>query len=190
MVAASALASELLHVADRSVDHGAPLANDHGRREARFVMVDSYVRGDDDALPRWRAAQSSTDSAREATFVSDRAAPRPRLLLVEDDPAVRRSLRRMLEDVYAVEEAGTLAEASAALQAWSFAAVLTDYQLPDGLGTAILEQSQRAIRGSRRVLMSGGDVPRIDELVRNGNVHAFLSKPFVVRDLMALLGPR
>mgnify|MGYP001451882676 CR=1 FL=1 len=58
---------------------------------------------------------------------------RNRILIVDDDPAIRFGLRDFLETRgYRVEEAATAAEAEQTFRAASPDVVVTDYRLPDG----------------------------------------------------------
>ena len=59
----------------------------------------------------------------------------PRLLLVDDDPAVLRGLSRMLLDQWNVTTAHSAAQAALLIDAFRYQAVITDYDMPghDGL---------------------------------------------------------
>lgn len=64
----------------------------------------------------------------------------PRVLLVEDDASIRRFVALALEEQpIELVEAGTLAEAEAALAAGPVRLVLSDLMLPDGSGMALLQ---------------------------------------------------
>lgn len=103
-----------------------------------------------------------------------------RVLLVEDDAAARVLLADALEaaglDVTAV---GTVAAALARATATRFAAVVSDYQLPDGDGLSLLRRLSAAQPELRRILVSGRrDLPGSDPAV------CLLRKPFAADELL------
>jgi signal transduction histidine kinase len=83
---------------------------------------------------------------------------RLRLLVVDDEPAVRASLRRVLETRYAVEVAGDVDEGLRALRRERFDVVLCNVGMPDGGG----ERLYRTLKDSapeladRVVFLTGG----------------------------------
>ena len=80
--------------------------------------------------------------------------PDKRILLVEDEPEVRRPLTHTLRAAgYRVDVAATEAEAWTHLDAHDYAAVIADWRLPDGDGTQILDSA--AQEGAYTFLMSG-----------------------------------
>ena len=62
------------------------------------------------------------------------------ILLVEDEPLIRSSLKRLLErNQYKVSEAGSVHEATANFRLDEFDLVITDVRLPGELGTSLIE---------------------------------------------------
>ncbi len=104
----------------------------------------------------------------------------PRLtLLVEDDAAIRASVRQMLTGLgHAVIEADLLAEARALCDLPGLSLVLSDLQLGDGRG------SDLAATGLPMLLMTA--LPA-DHPERTGQPCPVLTKPFAAADLAALL---
>jgi DNA-binding response OmpR family regulator len=77
-----------------------------------------------------------------------------RILVVEDDPAVRRALERLFQSAgYHAEFAISLEEGFAKLNGHHV--VLLDLQLPDGLGTTLLQKIRRQPRPIRVAIYSG-----------------------------------
>ena len=106
-----------------------------------------------------------------------------RILVVEDDPAVRRIIERGLtRDGYAVVSAGTAAEAAQLFKLGQprFALVVSDVVLPDGSGPQLIETLRKVSPGLRVVYMSGyGE----EALGLAGGDASFLRKPFAPADL-------
>lgn len=101
----------------------------------------------------------------------------PTLLIVDDEPLVRWSLReRFLGDGFRVLEAASVAEAVAQASP-SVDVVLLDCCLPDGDGRAVLKTLQARAPGAAVILMSA--CPADDETeARALGAHACLCKPF------------
>jgi len=101
----------------------------------------------------------------------------PRVLLVEDDPAVRRSLARLLASRFEVTMASDALEAVELLSGPEFAVVVSDYQMPGEDGIWLLSQVQSRCPSARRVLISGVGSKEFQRHVDSGLVHSFLQKP-------------
>ncbi len=115
---------------------------------------------------------------------------RPCVLLVEDDPAVRRFVQLALEPL-SVElvSCATLAEAQQVLIASSPQLVLTDLTLPDGSGLDLLhwlhDRAQQPSGLCRTVVFSGGIDPTMERKLKALQVWRVLHKPASVGSLMA-----
>jgi two-component system, OmpR family, response regulator MprA len=123
-----------------------------------------------------------------ATETEHPSGPRPRVLVVDDDRAVRESLRRSLEfNGYEVSLAGDGAEALAGISSVRPDAVVMDVMMPRLGGI----EATRALRGV------GNDVPilvltardavgdRVDGL--DAGADDYLTKPFALEELLARL---
>jgi DNA-binding response OmpR family regulator len=72
------------------------------------------------------------------------------ILLVEDEPDFRNSLRMVLQgERYRVDVAAMMAEAKQFLASTQYTLVISDWQLPDGDGTVILEWAAQPNSGRR-----------------------------------------
>jgi len=109
------------------------------------------------------------------------------LLVVDDDDDFRDSLVRLLErEEHKVETASDLATARALLTEKRFDAVLADEQLPDGLGSDLIDDPARPA-GTEVVLVTGhATVSHAVEALRRGAAD-YLTKPAEPEVLKATL---
>ena len=115
--------------------------------------------------------------------------PKPRILVVEDDASLCRSLRRLLSDEYLVETASNGREALAAVLQAPPLLVMADIMMPELGGIGLL----RALRGVRRtqmipVLLVSGvalDEQRIEGFEEGAD--GYLAKPYTERELRACI---
>lgn len=121
----------------------------------------------------------------------------PRVLLVEDDAAIRRLVSLALEDeALALGMCTDVEEALALLAAGPVQLIITDLMLPGRSGFELLQilQVQPALRGAARLaaFSAGLTAERRARLRSLGVIHCF-DKPIAVRDLVdgvrALLAP-
>jgi len=135
-------------------------------------------------LPRTAAPAHPAKAAEPQDFA---AARRERVLVVEDEPAVRKLVVTLLEDLgYEVFQAADGAAALTTLDELdSFRLVLSDVGLPGGLsGYGVLNAARRAHPGIKALLMSGhaaGLYGEGDDA--GGEVAEILHKPFRRADL-------
>jgi CheY-like chemotaxis protein len=112
-----------------------------------------------------------------------------RVLLVEDDPSIRRFVAMALEEMpLELVEAPTLAAAIQALHGAPFALVLCDLMLPDGSGVDLLQALAGAdspCPGARRVAFSAGISAQSRQRLQEVGVHGLLAKPVSVASLIA-----
>jgi PAS domain S-box-containing protein len=107
-----------------------------------------------------------------------------RILIVEDDPAVRSGLRELLRMIgYDVTSVGSREETIYLPPAPGFDLLLTDYVLPDGSGTDIAGELRSRWPMLRVIVMSGyaQDVPIGPDSRLDGM--EFLQKPFATETL-------
>jgi CheY-like chemotaxis protein len=105
------------------------------------------------------------------------------VLLVEDEPTVRRLASRTLRDRgYDLVEVSSAEEALALPQAEleRFQLVLSDFRLPGMDGRTLLSTLRGRLPGVETLLMSGYIGERTE---RREAEHAFIGKPFTVDEL-------
>lgn len=108
------------------------------------------------------------------------------VLLVDDDDLVRRALARGLKREFAVLEVSSYHGALEVLDQEAVDALVTDYELGDGLdGVALLGETRRRWPHVRRVLVTGSTTP--PKKVAGSPWEAMFLKPFSAKDLVDFL---
>ncbi len=117
-------------------------------------------------------------------------AARARVLLAEDDPALRRYFEVVLGRAgYEVGTAADGLEAMKALLSTEFDAVVTDALMPHLTGYELCRFVRRhpKLKGLRLVLLSGADRAQ-EPADADGRADAYLSKPVPAAELAGCLG--
>ena len=110
--------------------------------------------------------------------------PIHRILLVEDDTALRSSIRRALRVTgHTIIEAGTLAAGLALLPA-GFDLVLLDIRLPDGSGVDLARAASMRLPAPLVVVLSGEASAQEAFALAQLGVVQFVSKPFLPEELL------
>jgi putative two-component system response regulator len=112
-----------------------------------------------------------------------------RILLVDDEPALRELLRVTLESVdIAVEEAGSAVEAEGRLHKRRFDVVVLDIRMPGMSGTELCKRLKADTRTSEIpiVLLTGADAEEIRAAQRAG-ASAVVRKPFSPLELLSVV---
>jgi CheY-like chemotaxis protein len=109
-----------------------------------------------------------------------------RVLVVDDEPALRELMRAALEQHHEVAEVG---DGAAALELWRTYrpdVVLLDVMLPGASGIDILRQvrADETFPAAKVVVVSAWDTLSDRERVDEQAVDAFISKPFLPEDLL------
>jgi signal transduction histidine kinase/FixJ family two-component response regulator len=121
--------------------------------------------------------------------MTDATSPQPhRILLVDDEEAVLRTLRRFLSrDGFAVETAKSAEEAMAKLRAGvAPQVVISDFRMPGQDGVSFLKHVRNEWPLIQRVLMTGhADVHALEEAINASQIYRFLPKPWEERSLLA-----
>jgi signal transduction histidine kinase len=114
---------------------------------------------------------------------------RPRVLVIDDEPAIARSIQRMLQKEYDVRSVGDGPTALAELASAPYDAILCDVTLPGMLGTEVFTEIERRYPplAERVVFVTGGAF--------GGRIQAFLDslpnktirKPFAVEEIRSTL---
>jgi DNA-binding response OmpR family regulator len=111
-------------------------------------------------------------------------------LLVEDDPVLRRVLRgHLARRGFKVAVAGTVEEATLALDGQTFSHLITDAILPDGAGLDLVLQARDGHACPLVIMISGDESVGHTVSALHDPRTRFLLKPFSMLALDALLVP-
>lgn len=117
--------------------------------------------------------------------------PRSRILIVDDDPLVNRTMRRLLDDSYVVDVELDANDALARITAGeTFDAVLCDLMMPTLSGAefgARLAEIAPAMRAACGFVTGGACGREAEAFVATLPRDRVLIKPFAVADLLALV---
>src|SRR5262245_4243589 len=111
-----------------------------------------------------------------------------RILLIEDDPMIGKSLREALQDAgMSVDWARSGEDGEAALSVGAYAVVLLDIGLPGKSGIELLRATRKTGNKTPLVLITARD--ELDDRVAGLDLGAddYITKPFEMRELMARL---
>jgi response regulator RpfG family c-di-GMP phosphodiesterase len=107
------------------------------------------------------------------------AAPRPRLLFVDDEPSVLEALAANLGRAFEVVTANSGADGLERLQAEAdFAVVVSDMRMPKMDGATFLALARETAPDAVRILLTGqSDLDATIKAVNHGQIFRFLAKP-------------
>jgi two-component system, OmpR family, response regulator len=111
-----------------------------------------------------------------------------RILLIEDDPMIGKSLREALQDAgMSVDWARSGEDGETALSVGAYAVVLLDIELPDKSGIEVLRAARKTGNKTPLMLITARD--ELDDRVTGLDLGAddYITKPFEMRELMARL---
>lgn len=104
----------------------------------------------------------------------------PTILVVDDEPSVRRALNRLLaREQYRVLEAGGVQEGVKAMETAKVDLVISDYSMPDGTGLDLLKQLKTRYPHVVRMIITGkADLHAVIGAINEGHVYRFVLKPW------------
>jgi len=114
--------------------------------------------------------------------------PRPKILLIEDDPAVRHGMAAFLRaNDLDVEEAETCLKATELFRAGGFDVVVADYSLPDGTSLDLLPQFKKLSEDTPFIILTAhGSIDLAVRAIKEG-AEQFLTKPVESKALLVLV---
>lgn len=113
----------------------------------------------------------------------------PKVLCVDDEPGLLRSLRWLLRGQYEVAVADSGLDGLALLSAEHFDVVISDQRMPGMTGTEFLERARKVSPRSIRLLLTGySDYNAVLSSVNDSEVFRFISKPWDNQKLLDTVG--
>jgi response regulator RpfG family c-di-GMP phosphodiesterase len=105
--------------------------------------------------------------------------PKPRILFVDDEPALLDGIRRLLHRDYALAFAGSADDALAVIaRDGPFAVVCADMRMPGRSGVDLLSDVAERHPGTVRLMLSGNaDQATAVDAINRGRIFSFLNKP-------------
>jgi DNA-binding NtrC family response regulator len=103
----------------------------------------------------------------------------PKVLCVDDEPALLRSLRWLLRGEFEVTIASDPAQALAILGADRFDVIISDQRMPGMTGTEFLQHAKVTAPHAMRLLLTGyADFGAVVSALNDGDVFRYISKPW------------
>ncbi len=106
------------------------------------------------------------------------------IFVIDDDAGVREALEAALSPRYQVQTAATATAALEILASHHFDLILLDYQLPDLLGTSVLQAIKRLFPSTLVVMMTGFGTEDVAIQALRGGASDYLRKPIDFQDLL------
>jgi CheY-like chemotaxis protein len=111
--------------------------------------------------------------------------PRPRALLVDDEPEILDFLERVLRRRFQVSRCGSAVEAWERLAEAEFDVLITDHMMPQLSGLELLERLGNDRPTMARLLISGfAEGPEFAQARARCRIHKYVSKPVDSRCLL------
>ena len=109
---------------------------------------------------------------------------RHKILVVDDEAANLRLLKRVLSDDHEVIEAQSGAEGLALLKQHDISLIVTDQRMPGVTGVQLLEQSLDFRPHAIKILLTGyTDVQALIDAINSGKVYKYIAKPWDAEEL-------
>ena len=111
------------------------------------------------------------------------------LLIVDDEPGILSSLRRLLRPAgYKIHTAESGQAGLLVLEQEKVDLVISDMRMPEMDGAKFLEQVRARWPGTTRILLTGyADVNSTIEAINRGEIFRYLAKPWDDNDLMLVV---
>ncbi len=110
-----------------------------------------------------------------------------RILVIDDDRSARLLLERVLTRAgHTVALVDTAEEGLTRLKAEAFDLLITDKNLPGLDGLEVLRQARQVRPALRALLITGFPTPETQSAASELGVHAYVTKPFGVHDILEI----
>lgn len=115
-------------------------------------------------------------------------AKKGRVLCVDDEPNILRSLRWLLQKEFDVDVANSGHEGLAMVKQAHFDVIISDQRMPGMMGSEFLREVRKLSPSSMRLLLTGySDLPAILRSVNEGEVFRFINKPWKFQELLQVV---
>jgi hypothetical protein len=122
---------------------------------------------------------------RIASDVASTSTPTRRVVVVDDEPAVRSLVRRMLEPAgYIVEEVADPAQACAVAETTTLDLLVSDFQMPGMTGDEVARRFRAAQPDLKVLFITGYSDDLFEGQPQLWEGQAFLEKPFSRQELL------
>ncbi len=116
------------------------------------------------------------------------AAPRARILFVDDEERILSAMRLLFKLQYEVHVTTDAAEALEMLKKMHFHVLVSDQRMPNMNGTELLSRAKVASPNTVRILLTGySDLAAIIGSINEGEVYRFANKPWNTTEIRTLL---
>lgn len=176
------------------------ISTEYGARELKRTVHRNLTQplatmvAEDRIQPGAQVTVSLDDAAGKLRIEADPGAQQQRtsqglsVLIVDDNKDLLGLLKMaMRSQKWEIEGASTADEAFQIAEHKPIDVALVDYLLPDLDGLALGKRLKEHLPGLEVILMSGGDLSPAEEEARAGHAFAFVQKPFLVEDVIALI---
>lgn len=110
------------------------------------------------------------------------------VLIVDDESRIVRTLGRLLRSNYQTFPATSGAEALDIIRKNQIHVVLSDQRMPEMTGVELLAKVKELSKNTSRVLLTGySDMEAVTNSVNEGEIFRYITKPWVNRDLLAVV---
>lgn len=110
------------------------------------------------------------------------------VLIVDDESRIVRTLGRLLRSNYQTFPATSGAEALDIIRKNQIHVVLSDQRMPEMTGVELLSKVKELSKNTSRVLLTGySDMEAVTKSVNEGEIFRYITKPWVNRDLLAVV---
>jgi ATP-dependent Clp protease ATP-binding subunit ClpA/CheY-like chemotaxis protein len=179
------------------------ISTEYGARELKRTVHRHLTQplatmvAEDRIQPGAQVTVSLDEAAGKLRIEAEAGAPRQRaseslsVLIVDDNKDLLGLLKMAMRgQKWEIEGASTAEEALQIAEHRHIDVALVDYLLPDLDGLALGKRLKERLPGIEVILMSGGDLSAAEEEARAGHAFAFVQKPFLVDDVIALIRRR
>jgi len=112
-----------------------------------------------------------------------------RVLCVDDEPNILRSLRWLLQKEFEVEVAASGHAGLGLVKRADYDVVISDQRMPGMMGSEFLREVRKISPRSMRILLTGySDLQAILRSVNEGEVFRFINKPWKFQELLQVVG--